>query len=389
MVARLAEQLAKRGHEVLVVDGEHEIIISLCQGSEIKSLVASVACPVSLNEWNIVAFASNIVDVYKWIVPLDGCRILFWSVHPFNSIYLPPRIGAWLASSSLRFLKFVNLALFRREHSARAAAVEWTLSRGALKFMDGENFRVVSAYYENVECADYIPIPAPDHVSSARLSKQVEDGAGVNLFWYGRICDFKVHGLVALVRGVSNYPGQVNLHVIGDGDHRWLFDKACKEYEVSCCFHGALPNARARELIADKADVVVAMGTAALEAAQLDIPTILAPASYKPLPEKYRFEWLYNSRNFDIGSFDTDTPSASGLDVAQIIDQIRLEKKHHAQLCRAHVEQFHAMSAVVDKLESALIRNEHLYDSAFIQVIRHSPSFIIRLFRALRDLVRK
>lgn len=389
LVARLATQLLQRGHEVLIVDGERQIIHSLCQSKNIAKIVASPESPVSLSGWNIIAFASNVVDVYKWIIPLAGCRIIFWSIHPFNLIYLPPRIGGWLAGSRVARLKVINLIFFRREHKARLAALKKLDNKGALWFMDGENFRVASSYYDMLKDVNYLPIPSPDCSFITCALKPRPAMAKINIFWYGRICDFKVNALVALVRDISNCRDQIKLHIIGDGDYRWRLDQACKYYKVNYCFYGALANDQARKTLAESADLVVAMGTAALEAAQMAIATVLAPASYKVLPKNFNFDWLYNSQNFDIGSFDTVCKKATGSSILEIVDRIKSEQAYHGRRCKLHVEENHAMQVVVERLESALLNNKNLYDADFISAIRHAPSLTLKLLRALKSAMKK
>ena len=52
-------------------------------------------------------------------------------------------------------------------------------------------------------------------------------------------------------------------------------------------------------------DLLTAMGTSALEGAKLSIPTLMIDLSYHPVKKGYKYRFLYETINYDLGHFIT------------------------------------------------------------------------------------
>lgn len=352
LFARMADQLAGRGNNVTVIDSKNEIIIKNLTNKRIKIIIIKDDLPKTVSCDFIIAFASNIANISKYINPKSSGKLLFWSVHPFNSIYLPPIVGPKLVHFGLGWLKAVNKLLFNSEDKVRKSAIQALLLENSFVCMDGENAKIISNYYNIDTKYNYIPIPVYlKEYPSDNIIKSTEQ---ISLFWYGRLCDFKSHSLIYLIEKLSELNKSsvvVRLTVIGDGPYRALVEKVAVKRGVAVTFVGAMPNSEAVALLKNKADAVFSMGTAALEAGALGIPTILAGASFGPIKFDCQFDWLYNTSNFTLGFFVKKEIKSNGLSFKELIYELQNNLNKHANMSQQYVNINHNIYHVVDLVE--------------------------------------
>jgi glycosyltransferase involved in cell wall biosynthesis len=379
LFARLADQLASRGNSVTVLDSENKIIIDNLTVEGVGALVANSE-PLKFTSCDyIIAFASNILDVTKYIDCESSGKVLWWSVHPFNSIYLPPIFGSKLASFGVEWLRFVNGFLFSSEDAIRKSTIQALSKANAFVCMDGENSNTINSYYQT--CTDFKYIPVPVNLAECRESRDIKSGDAISFFWYGRLCDFKVHGLVYLIEKISelnDLKHSVRLTVIGDGPYREFVENEAEKLGVEVLFVGVLPNSESVSLLKNQADVVFAMGTSALESGALGIPTILMGASFSKINFNYKFEWLYNTSCFTLGVFLRNKNLSVGLSIIELLGEIRKNSGDHAFRCHQYVKTNHDMNHVVELVEKNAALSAMDYKS-FSQLIKYKRPIVNRI----------
>ena len=379
LFTRLADQLAGRGNDVTVLDSENHVIIKNLTNNSVKKIVVKHGSPELISCDYIIAFASNIANISKYINSESFGKLLFWNVHPFNNIYLPPIVGPKLVHFGLGWLKAVNNLLFNSEDKVRKAALQALLHANAFVCMDGENANIINNYYNINAKFDFIPIPV--YLKEYPSDHAIKPAEPISLFWYGRLCDFKSHSLVYLIEQISKLEESssvVRLTVIGDGPYRSFIEKVATQRGVAISFVGALPNSESIALLKDKADAVFAMGTAALESGVLGIPTILAGASFGRINFDYKFDWLYNTSHFTLGVFLKKESESTGISFFELIHELQKNSKSHAYRCQQYVTNNHNIDHIVDLVEQHATLSKMDFKS-FSNIIRYKRPILNRI----------
>ena len=79
-------------------------------------------------------------------------------------------------------------------------------------------------------------------------------------------------------------------------------------------FAGKIVGEKLESFLCDQIDVVAAMGTAALDAARLGLPTILLDAAYGRVTGDYRFKWLFETKHYSLGDVVNESHFEKGND---------------------------------------------------------------------------
>lgn len=380
LLARMATALAGRGHEVVLVDGPAGVIRPMLSDPRVEYRQARTGQPVDLAVDALLSFASHLRSLDRWVRVPGQTRLLFWSVHAYNTIFLPPVVGNRLVDHGLPVLRAVNRLFFRAEDQAQARAVAHLRERQALACMDGENAETIARYYGGAADAPLLPIPLPALPAAAERAPEPAPRP-LELFWYGRLCDFKTPGLLHLMADLrrSGRADGVRLHVIGDGPDRAEVERLGRESGLDLHMHGTLANAEALDLIGRQAHLVCAMGTAALEAAALQRPTLLMPPCYGQLPADYRYRWLQQAEGFSIGRFVNARTRTEGLTLAQVLDLVAdpVQSTACARAGRQHVLEHHAMPRVAASAEALLLGSTVRADAYLDAVGYRRPSLVL------------
>jgi len=379
LLARLATALAGRGHEVILIDGPAGVIRAMLSDTRVEYRQTSLGHPVALDVDALMSFASHLRTLDRWVHVPPQTRLLFWSVHAYNTIFLPPMVGNRLADRGLPMLRAMNRLFFRAEDQAQSRAVAHLRQRHALACMDGENAETIARYYGGAADAPLLPIPLPLMPEAAERAPEVAPKQ-LELFWYGRLCDFKTPGLLHLMADLqrSGRARSVQLQVIGDGPDRSTVEQHARACGLQVKMLGTMANADALNLIGRQAHLVCAMGTAALEAAALQRPTVLMPPCYGSLPADYRYRWLQQAEQFSIGRFVNARTRTEGLTLGQVLDTVAdpVQASACGRAGRQHVLQHHAMPQVAAAAE-ALLMDSDVRASAYFEAVEYRRSSLI------------
>lgn len=100
------------------------------------------------------------------------------------------------------------------------------------------------------------------------------------IIWIGRIVDFKIPSIIAMIEFVSSNENY-SLTIVGDGDRKVIFDYVdSKSLDISrVSFLGEVPYQELGDVIKGHS-IGYAMGTSLIELAMFKIPVIVALASY-------------------------------------------------------------------------------------------------------------
>lgn len=98
-----------------------------------------------------------------------------------------------------------------------------------------------------------------------------------------------------------------------------------------------LPSA-INDFLLNNADLHFAMGTAALDAAKIGIPTILVDYATKEFPDNYKYKWLFETKGFSLGRNLDKMPQDDGIIMDELLTITAANKEKLAQLSNTSYE---------------------------------------------------
>jgi len=311
LFGRLARRLGARGHHCQAVDYPDG-----CLAREIAASANVELVPFA--DGRTVAIRPDALVVMQAILPATmrpelqpapETRLLFWVLHVMNfvQIVLPlPATRDWQARSPSvqRLANRTVLRSFQREMREYVSALS---DHGSLVFMDGSTWQGTAERLEITPRRVFLPVLVEVSDRNPRPARAAAPLRRVG--WLGRLDDFKIgilnHAIASSERVADQGGRDIEFVVIGDGP---LADRlrqpATPRVRVT-----RLGTLGGRELDAalDRLDVLLAMGTSALEGGRLGVPTILLDFSYAQIPADYRFRWLVDARDFELGRLIDET----------------------------------------------------------------------------------
>jgi hypothetical protein len=264
---------------------------------------------------NSILIMQTFVPYYwpKELVLEENQKLFFWNLHPHNLIpsLLPLPFLREIPYNNFRiyyFLSFFYKKLIKRLRNYTNCLID---NKG-LSFMDKSNLDYTSKHlFLPIINRDFIPVPASSSTFNFNLNDEVILGGVIRFTWIGRLCDFKSYILVYTIKKLNEISikfinRNFEFNIVGEGpfeDYIRSEIKNCKN--LSVIFHGSIPHNEIDNFILIKTDIIMAMGTSALEGAKLGKPTFLLDPVLKEIKEDYVFRMIYDTKEFDLGHFIT------------------------------------------------------------------------------------
>ena len=361
---RVGTYLAERlGMDVTLIDYADGFMARHLRSGRVKLLTYTDdgATPVPADAV-LVLQAMNPWSIFPGLDVSPATRLVFWHCLPFNLVPAMP---------GLRDISYRTPALLQASLSTVLAGrrrlnrrlVETMHAKQALFFMDEENAEGVRRFLgAAVDEPIYLPIPIESPEEGAPQPGQSAADAPLRMVWVGRIADFKHHILSRALLDLDRFSARtgraVAMTIVGSGPFLAQVQDQASQLEtfVPTYIESVAPDQLDTFLKAE-ADIVAAMGTAALDAARLGIPTILLDPSYGPVSAAYRYRWLFEERGFTLGRILFDAASyPAGRSLAELLDAFDRERPRLSQLSVDYVVTNHAMPTVAAKLVSLVER---------------------------------
>lgn len=329
---RFAEYLTKNKlANCILVDYFDGYMARNVNSQEIQLLSYREDIPLHIPSGSIAIFQSMTPwSIFPSLKISDDVRVLFWNCYPFNLIPLFPGIRRQM-QNSLRLSKLMHKSLLRSYWIKCRKFTEYISKRDALVFMDVVNVRITSKFL-NIELNDplYVPVSIAGVKNLAILRESKNNlSKNVRVAWVGRVVDFKyyalLHTLETLNELVDNVGLSIQIKVIGSGDYEAkLKQEVLKLSKLDLIFIKNIEPSKLDEFLVSEVDLLLAMGTSALEGAKLGVPTILLDVAYSAVSKDYCFKWLYQQNGYTLGNLIDNTemkPNNSSLQ--QLILQLQ------------------------------------------------------------------
>ncbi len=372
--ARLGALLEARGVHVRLLDIPDGTLSQLTR-QYWKPLEPALAPPAATAPGWLVTTPKYLSHILSGRLPLSPqTRILIYQVHPMEwaGAFYPGMFRALARFGPKGALALKGLMpLLHPLHPARIrkALRSWSI-QGGLCYMDAPNMdgtRHMLGLPDSFSRADHLlPLIAADQ-TPARGPRSASDT--LEAFYFGRVSDFKVPIILQLVKDLHAWSGTsraVRLSLIGDGDGMDQVKElgaSLPSSRFSMEFLLARPLAEAQAIMAERADVVFAMGSSALDAGISAIPTVLINTPARRGQGGAYASWLHDQLGYSLGGFDTGRYSRRPVSIAQACDELGREADL-GERSRAYVLHQHGAHSVaqrfVDVIQACHLKLEDL-----------------------------
>jgi hypothetical protein len=302
---RMAEYLVSRvDFNIFCIDYEDGFISKNLSNHDITMIFYSDDKMVTVPEDSMLIFQTMTPwTIFPNIKILDGCKLFFWNCHPYN---LVPHIPIFSQSikKNAYLNKIILKAFFPTYWLKCKNFLKLLIDNNAIAFMDSSNKDNTQLFYFPIPNKGFLPIPS--EVIKPRKNYNCKDPC--HLLWVGRIVDFKYYILIHTLRKVDNYAklqGKDNIvfTIVGGGDFLARLKENCLELShIKVDFIEFMSPQHLNVFMREKVDLVFAMGTSALDAARLGIPTVLLDIAYSPITEGYSFKFLFEGDGASLGA---------------------------------------------------------------------------------------
>lgn len=238
----------------------------------------------NLHDFNDAIFVTSYNQLFFLlddIKDLKNARIFLLFTHPY--------VSAWMK----------NQAFF---HSFSLSQINNMLEHNkSYGFMDGANYLQEQEICPALLRPKYFPV-IKEECQTQQSNGELIDENEMNVVWLGRLDGDKIQSLIYFVENafdsIDNL--KMNVHLIGNGNKKDSlgFDKYAGH--VRFIFNSALYGETRDEYLINNADLVVAMGISAIDAAKLSIPTVVPIISNNRIRED-KFVYVYDVKDYSLG----------------------------------------------------------------------------------------
>lgn len=355
-------------------------------------------CRIEFDADSIIIFQSLVP--YFWpsnkLIVHPETKIIYWNLHPHN---LVPSL---LPLPFLRYFPYKSqkiydvCALFYKGFLQRIAKlVEDMYDHNAIAFMDSTNFKTtcghLPVYKLRKQIPTYLPVPAEDYNGMLKHTCSINE---LNMCWLGRICDEKTSILKQTIERASKIAKEkqknIKFHILGYGEDCEMIDNLSVEHEFfskeKC---RPIKSSEINKYLLNNVDVMFAMGTSALEAAKIAIPTSLVDFSLKSIKGDYDYKFIYMRKNYDLGHRITNLDLEKDEDndsLSEIVDLLERDYDNQGTLCKAYYDNNHSMLSIGKQFEKLIDKSTFHFSMINPKVIQ--MPFFMRIYNAIRGFQR-
>lgn len=185
----------------------------------------------------------------------------------------------------------------------------------------------------------------------------------INLGWVGRLSNDKISALINVIHHTIEYATQNKhlnfvIHIIGEGSEKNKIENIVLPKNVEIKFLGTMLDEILENYINKNFDVAFAMGTSALEIGTMRKAVIILDFSYDPIPTDNKFNWLFDSKDFNVAE-KYNKKLSRDLSFEEIMSTVLLGNNYATgDLCYEYVIKNHSTDAVGQVVLKSLSQTE-------------------------------
>lgn len=397
---RISRWLAKNHpneYDVYVCDfADGAMARNIKKNDNVKVALAGSTKGITIMDNDILIMQSLVP--YYWPKELHiapKAKIFYWTLHFRN---LTPSLlpFPWLRELPFRYRSIFRFcSLFHKKRILGIAEMIQDMMRhNAHYFMDISTQKQCELHIpiRKPQNMDYLPVPASDYLGPYK--KHDPNKLIIDACWLGRISYEKtpilIHTLEACSKHACKHKQKIRFHILGFGEYVDKINKleVDNEYFTKFTIHSIRFNEINKYLL-DNVDVMFAMGTSALEAAKLKIPTVLVDCtpSMHPIKGDYLFKFIDERCCYDLGHCITSKDMQNGNNsIDEVFMQLKTNYDKVAINCYNHFNAKHSLSSVGAKLYDILQKMNYTFDMINPKTIERP--WLLDKYNTLRGLDR-
>ena len=205
----------------------------------------------------------------------------------------------------------------------------------------------------------YLPIPVNVPDENIYLKRTSPAGDIIHLTYIGRSVIWKMMPLMKVLEDCAKLSKTLKIRfsvVVDDMAefNRYInIEEYNKNQHLQIRVEENMPPSSINDFLLLNADLHFAMGTAALDAAKLGIPTILVDYSTKPFPSGYLYRWLYETSNYNLGMNLENRQADQGVFMDTLLSILSVNKKDlpvHSENSYQYVLNNHSADLIAYRL---------------------------------------
>ena len=118
-------------------------------------------------------------------------------------------------------------------------------------------------------------------------------------------------------------------------------------------FSDSIPYEKLEGFLSSKFDLVFAHGTSSLESAKLGIPTICMDGVQEKYPSSYKFKWIFERPEYDVGRTIIDDSFYYGSTFKQLIGSLISHPEEISTSCSNAVMKQYSDEVIINKFSNA------------------------------------
>lgn len=318
-------------------------------------------------------------------------KLFYWTLHFQNLIpSLLPIPG--LRELPFRYLWVFKLcSIFYQGLLGRMRKLaDDMMAHEALYFMDVSTLKqtILHLPIHVPSHLDYLPVPASDY--NGPLKQHNNDFSCIEACWIGRISYEKtpilVHTLIRCSRFALENKQKIHFHVVGSGEfENWVNNLDIENEYFSKTKCVPIKFSEIDEFLLKNIDIMFAMGTSALEAAKLGVPTVLVDCTptKEPIKGDYVFKYIHERVGFDLGhTIGEEDLEDNNESLAEIFRLLKESYGNLSEKSRSHFVNKHSLSSVGDKFYDIMKKMSFTFDMIDPKVIERP--FLLKVYNKLR-----
>lgn len=229
-------------------------------------------------------------------------------------LFLHPQIYKWMDLQTSPYFKDNRVFKMLTSHNAYG-------------FMDKANLLALQKHGTVKFEERYFPV-ALDKIDTEYSALPVVNKDEINIAWFGRLDGDKVYSFTNFLDNLLGFKFDkpITVHLIGDGNAKDIIDLDKYAPQMRFVFNSYMYGEEKDVYLRENADIVVAMGICALNAATLKIPTVIPIVSTNPFRAN-KFVFLNDTVDYTLGTNedDMDALGCKTYTATHIIDMVYSE----------------------------------------------------------------
>ncbi len=347
LLLTLIKELHHQKKEVVLINFSRGLIADELKKEKVEINIIDID---SLNWHNIhrqishtdIFILTKFEEIYRHLLKINP-RVVYFDINDFICQISDYKFG----------IKFPSLG---------KKLVNQLLAKRSLFFMDDTGvFNLKQTFSIDAKNPVFLPIPVTVPPENTYQKRHKFPGDILHLTYIGRSVNWKMMPLVKILADCvkSSVQKKIKITIVVDSISEFRrfinVDEYIQGSKLNIILVENMLPSSINEFLLNNSDLHFAMGTAALDAAKLGIPTVLVDYSTAVFPSDYQYRWLFETVDFNLGRNLDKLPVSKGFSMNELLTMLSCDKDelmHFSELSYKYVLHKHSVDKIVTRLIS-------------------------------------